>query len=303
MTQDNTTLDELLAAFEAHLKRRDRSAHTIVAYLADVRQFAAWFADHAGEPFALDAVDERDVQDWRDQLAHDAKPTTVNRKLASLSMLYRWAGETRQIERDPTRYVNGLKETQTAPKAISKQNLNRILRQARKGGSKRDVALLEFLAATGLRASEVAGVKIGDLELGERSGWVTVRATKGKGRKERQVPVNARARGYLVEYLAERAGPDGELAPEEPLFLSQVGTAATPYVIWYTVKKYAGLAKVEDVSPHSFRHTVATRLVRDPEVDLVTAATYLGHSRLDTTMQYSRPSEEDLEAASERLGR
>ncbi|MBN1954181.1 MAG: tyrosine-type recombinase/integrase [Anaerolineae bacterium] len=216
MAQDNTALDDLLVAFEAHLKRRD-----------------------------------------------------------------------------PTRYVNGLKETQTAPKAISQQNLNRILRQARKGGSKRDVAFLEFLAATGLRASEVAGVKIGDLELGERSGWVTVRATKGKGRKERRVPVNARVRGYRVEYLAERAGLDGELGPTEPLFLSQLGTAAMPYAIWYAVKKYARLAGVEGVSPHSFRHTVASRLVRDPEVDRVAAAAYLGYSRLDTTMRYSRPSKED----------
>jgi len=67
------------------------------------------------------------------------------------------------------------------------------------------------------------------------------------------------------------------------------------------VKKYARPAGVEGVTPHTFRHTVATRLVRDPGVDLVTAATFLGHARLDTTARYSRPSEEDLEGAAETL--
>lgn len=75
----------------------------------------------------------------------------------------------------------------------------------------------------------------------------------------------------------------------------------TPYAIWYTVKKYAAQAGVENVSPHTFRHTVATRLVRNPNVDIVTAATFLGHSRLDTTARYSRPSDEDLENAAEEI--
>jgi hypothetical protein len=67
--------------------------------------------------------------------------------------------------------------------------------------------------------------------------------------------------------------------------------------VYYTVKNYAALASVENMSPHTFRHTVATQLVRDPEVDLVTAATFLGHGRLDTTARYSRPSVEDLAEA------
>ena len=75
----------------------------------------------------------------------------------------------------------------------------------------------------------------------------------------------------------------------------------SPYAIWAVVKKYANEAGVENVSPHAFRHTVATRLVRNPQVDLVTAATFLGHSRLDTTARYAQPSEEDLAKAAETL--
>jgi integrase/recombinase XerC len=311
MTQEKSYLEALLEDFQSHLEARGRSIHTLRAYLTDIRQFAAWFTDHTGEPFTMANVTEHDVQDWQDVLVADRKPATVNRKMASLSQLYHWAGAERHVERDPTRYIEWIREESTAPKAFKKREVNRILRQARKSGNKRDAALLELLAATGLRASEVAGLKIEDLELNDRSGWVTVRAAKGKGKKRRRVPVYARARRLLAEYLEEREqGAQGgeeqsrsSLSPGEPAFLSRKGGAITPYAVWYTVKKYADLADVKDATPHRFRHSVATRLVRDPDVDLVTAATYLGHSRLDTTMQYSRPSEEDLEAAADRLGR
>jgi site-specific recombinase XerD len=291
---ENATIEELLEQFHHHLEARDKSPHSIRAYLSDLRQFAAWFTEHTGEPFALGTITEYDVRDWRDHLAATMKPATVNRKLAALSALYRWAGETGQSEWDPTRYVNGIKQQPVAPKAMSKQDLTRILRAARKD-NKRDAALLEFLAATGLRASEVAGLTVGDVALNERSGWATVR---GKGRKQRKVPVHVRARQTLSEYLEDRDDP----ASDEPLFLSQKGGAITPYAVWYAVKKCAEMAGVEGVTPHTFRHTVATQLVRDPEVDLVTAATFLGHSRLDTTARYSQPSAEDLEKAANRLG-
>jgi integrase/recombinase XerC len=285
---------DVFRQFHTHLEARDKSPHSIRAYLSDLRQFAAWFAEHTGEFFALEGVTEYDVRDWRDHLAATMKPATVNRKLAALSALYRWAGESGQSKRDPTRYVNGIKQQPVAPKALSKQDLSRLLRAARKG-SRRDAALLEFLAATGLRASEVANLSVGDVALNERSGWVTVR---GKSRKRRRVPIHARARRALSEYLEERGAPTGD----EPLLLSQKGAAISSYAVWYTVKKYAALAQVEGVTPHTFRHTVATQLVRDPEVDLVTAATFLGHSRLDTTARYSRPSESDLARAAKRLG-
>ena len=134
--------------------------------------------------------------------------------------------------------------------------------------------------------------------MGERGGWVTVRF--GKGRKRRRVPIHLRARRVLNAYLEQEklADPADRAAhAAEPLFRSRAGEPLTPYALWYTVKKYARLAEVEGVTPHTFRHSVATRLVRDPQVDMVTAATFLGHSRLDTTARYSWPSEDDLARA------
>ena len=154
--------------------------------------------------------------------------------------------------------------------------------------------------AAGLRVSEIAALQMRDLDLGERHGWVRVRAPETKRRKERRVPVKVDARRVLQQYLDSRIVAQG-IAANDPISLSQKGGAMTPYAVWYTVKKYARLAGVEDVSPHNFRHTVATRLVRDSETDMVTAATFLGHSRLDTTARYSQSSEDDLAAAAERL--
>ena len=301
MTQDNAKIDVLLDGFQKWLIKRDRSAHSIRAYLSDVRQFAAWHVQHAGEPFAPAAVTDKHVQDWRDQLEDEAMPATVNRKLAALSTFFRWAIEAKLVTSDPTANIGGVEQQDIAPKALAEAAMNRILRKAKEGGNLRDHALLELLAATGLRAAEAAGLTLGDLSLGERSGWVTVRL--GKGRRRRRVPIHLRARKALIAYLEAQQLADAAARAAhaaEPLFRSQAGEPLTPYVLWYAVKKYARLAEVEGVTPHTFRHSVATRLVRDPEVDMVTAATFLGHSRLDTTARYSRPSEDDLARAAER---
>lgn len=304
MTQDNATTDTLLTDFATWLRSRGRSEHSLRAYRSDVSQFTIWFHQHTQELFSLTAVTDQDVVDWVDNLsrARHAMPATVNRKLAALSTFFRWAVEARLATSDPTTNITGVEQQSVAPKALSEDALNRILRKARESGNLRDHALLELLAATGLRAAEVASLTLGDLSLGERSGWVTVRL--GKGRRRRKVPIHLRARKVLNVYLqheqlaypATRAVHAGE-----PLFRSRAGEPLTPYALWYTVKKYARLAGVEGVTPHTFRHSVATRLVRDPEVDMVTAATFLGHSRLDTTARYSRPSEDDLARAAERV--
>ncbi len=302
MTQDNTITGVLLESFEKWLARHDRSAHSIRAYLSDVRQFIYWYGDQAREPFRPADVDEEIVQGWRDHLQCEAMPATVNRKLAALSTFFRWSIEAKLTTDDPTANVNGVEQQAVAPKALTEATMNRILRKAKESGNLRDHALLELLAATGLRASEAAGLTIGDLALGERSGWVTVRM--GKGRRRRKVPIHLRARKALMSYLEHEklAEPEARAAHAgEPLFRNRAAEPLTPYALWYTVKKYARLAEVAGVTPHTFRHSVATRLVRDPETDIVTAATFLGHSRLDTTARYSQPSEEDLTHAAERM--
>lgn len=304
MTQDNATADTLLGDFATWLKSRGRSEHSLRAYRSDVNQFTIWFHQHTQELFSLAAVTDQDVVDWVDHLSRvgHAMPATVNRKLAALSTFFRWAIEAKLVASDPTANINGVEQQDIAPKALTEAAMNKILRKAKEGGNLRDHALLELLAATGLRAAEAASLTLGDLSLGERSGWVTVRL--GKGRRRRRVPIHLRARKALIAYLEAQQLADAAARADraaEPLFRNRAGEPLTSYALWYTVKKYARLAEVEAVTPHTFRHSVATRLVRDPQVDLVTAATFLGHSRLDTTARYSRPNEDDLMQAANRI--
>ena len=253
-----------------------------------------WFEQVTGEPFSPADTDWHDLQDWRNQAEKDFKPATVNRRISSLKTFFAFALEQGLTSNDPTQRLKGIEQQALAPKALTADEVKRILRRARKDNL-RDWAILELLAATGLRVSEVAALTRDDLTLSGKSSWVNVRM--GKGKKTRRVPVHERAAEVLKEFQ-ETEADKGESAP---LFSSRLKKPMTPYAIWGVVKKYAADAGVEHVSPHSFRHTVATRLVRNPQVDLVTAATFLGHSRLDTTARYSQPNDDDLKKAAEAL--
>jgi integrase/recombinase XerC len=279
--------------FQTWLESRDNSSKSIRAYLSDLRQFMDWYRQATGEDFSPMEVDWRDLQEWRNAAEKTFKPSTVNRRISSLKTFFAFAIEQGWVTADPTRRLKGVEQQALAPKALAEDDLKRILRKARKANL-RDWAILELLAATGLRVSEAAALLRSNLELNGKAGWVTVKM--GKGKKTRRVPVNEKAAEVLKEYLGAET-----ISSESPLFSSRLKKPMTPYAIWGVVKKYAADAGVEHVSPHSFRHTVATRLVRNPNIDLVTAATFLGHSRLDTTARYAQPNEEDLAKAAETL--
>lgn len=157
----------------------------------------------------------------------------------------------------------------------------------------RNAAVAAMLFESGLRASELCALRLGDVVLSERKGKLIVR---GKGEKAREVPLNAEAREALQEWLAARPA-----APEDRLFIGRRGPL-TASGVWRIVAEYARKAGLEDVHPHVLRHTFATRLLREAGADLVTVAELLGHESLNTTARYTRPSEKDLRAAVERLG-
>lgn len=147
--------------------------------------------------------------------------------------------------------------------------------------------------SNGLRVSELANLKLGDLLLTERKSTLTVRA--GKGTKQRTLPLNKDARQVLEQWLAVRPPIAADM-----LFAGQRGEPMRPRSAQIAVSRLARLAGLPDVTPHTLRHTFAKSLV-DNGVTLEKVATLLGHESLDTTRLYVTPGERDLEEAVERL--
>ena len=282
-----TDLDSILDSFRLFLQGQHAAFHSTRAYLGDVKAFAIWFEGFTKETFDPASTVRRDLLDWRDELARTFKPATVNRKLSSLRIFFDWAGRQGLITSDPTSRVRGLRPPPPEFEAPNEAAVEKILQLARLRGNARDRALLELLAATGLRLTELVALRRSDLELGEASAWLNVPACKG--RRMRRIPVSVRARVALKEYLAEREG----IEKESPLFLTRQGKAMTAYAVWYAVKKYAAETETKEVSPRSLRNVLVAKLAADPRVGLVSAAAFLGQNRLEVLARHVQA--EDLQ--------
>jgi integrase/recombinase XerC len=276
------------------LRRQEASARTIENYRSDLARFAAWFAQTVGKPFAAAAVTPTDVREYKAYLQHIEKrqPATVNRRLAGLRKFFAWAASTGHIAEAPTRQVKGLGAVQPAPKALTKREADKLLREVEQAHNKRDVAVLRLLRHTGLRVSELCNLRLGDITMSARAGQAVVRS--GKGNKYRAVPLNVPTRAAIREYLDVRPK-----TTDDQLFIGQRGPLKSEGVE-DLVKKYAYHAGLSGVTPHVLRHTFGKQLL-DSGVNLVTVAALMGHSRLETTALYTQPSARDLAQAVDRL--
>ncbi|MEW6287052.1 MAG: tyrosine-type recombinase/integrase [Chloroflexota bacterium] len=280
--------------FEAFLREQDRSPVTVRGYLADLRAFARWFEQTNGKALRVEDVTPADVREYRGflQTVRRAGAATVRRHLMALRQFCRWGMAAGRIERDPTAQVKLPRDEKIAPGWLTKQEQYRLVREAERAMSAadtptrkmlavRDLSLLVFLLNTGLRIAEVCALTAEDVQMGERSGWVTVRG--GKGSKSRKVPLNAESRKALRMWLDERGEEAGSLF------------ALTPSGAYRRLAELGRRAGVE-VHPHALRHTLAKNLV-DAGAGLHEVAALLGHSSLNTTRVYVTPGERDLERA------
>ncbi len=198
-----------------------------------------------------------DLAHFRQHLSRDRgmKPASVNRKLEALRRFCRWAHAARKLR---INVAAGLKLKRvprgTRPKGLAASEVQALLRvagQSRRSLAQRNYALVQLLLQAGLRVSEAAALRIGDLEIRERHGKVHIR---GKGEKERDVPLNATARRALQNYLDERrdAGADA------PVFLSEGGALSVRSMqsLVSELARRARIARVP-VSAHTLRHTFA----------------------------------------------
>jgi integrase/recombinase XerD len=219
---------------------------------------------------------------------------TLQRKVACLRSFYRHLRREGVIAHDPTAELRGPRRVQRLPQVLTREEVDHLLEQPRGNDppALRDRALLELMYACGLRVSEAIGLHVGDLDLDG-----AILQARGKGNKERLVPVGRRALAAVRAYL-ERGRPRlVGLRPEPHLFVNQRGLGLTRQGLYKIVQGHARTAGLADrMSPHTLRHTFATHLLAGG-CDLRSLQEMLGHADLATTQIYTHLSAERLKEA------
>jgi integrase/recombinase XerC len=277
-----------ITLFLAELARRGASKHTLRSYGSDLEQFVAYFEPHDADPPALERLDLPLLREWLASL-YDAglNPVSIRRKVASLRALFKFLLFEGVIDRNVTSRLRIPKTGQRLPAVMSAEKTGQLLDGATPFAKERDLALLEVMYGCGVRVSELVGIDLENLDLA--AGWLRVR---GKGNKEREVPLAGMAAQAVERYLAVRHVMSGQRA----LFLNSKGTRLGDREVRRIVKKYALLALGDSsIHPHSFRHAYATHLLSDG-ADLRAIQELLGHARLSTTQKYTQVSLRDLMA-------
>jgi integrase/recombinase XerD len=285
--------EHLVLDFLAYLEfERGLSRNTLEAYRTDLLQFGR-FLDERGVS-AVEA-ESADVADFLTGLASGdgkaASPATIHRKAACLRSFYRHLRREGVRESDPTATLSAPRRGRKLPQVLTRGEVESLLSQPRgtEPAALRDRALLELMYACGLRASEAIGLEVGDVDL--EDGMLRAR---GKGSKERVVPIGQNALRALRAYL-ERGRPGlVKGRPERGLFVNFRGGALTRQGLYKIVRRHAQTAGLADrMSPHTLRHTFATHLLAGG-CDLRSVQEMLGHADVSTTQLYTHLSSERL---------
>jgi len=264
----------LLPGIMADFLNSVSSENTRETYERSLRVFSQWYRGTYGEDVDWPLLTNVEVKEFISylQVNKHLSAASVNTYLAALRSFLQFINHPLKIR--------GPRQTRKPVHALSARELGRLLAAAE--SNPRDFAILNLMARAGLRVGEVVALEIDDIELGERSGWLTVR--RGKGNKERRVPISADARRALRSWLNVRPKTESRL-----LFLSRSMGPLSPRDVQRMTAEYARRAKLQGVTPHTLRHTFATRAV-EAGVDLATLQAILGHESINTTGRYLHPS-------------
>ena len=270
------------------------AALTLAAYRRDLAMFHTWLLQRGGP--TLLQVSESDLQAYFADRHAQTRATTANRRLTVFRRFFHWLLRERLIQADPTARVLSARQPLRVPKGMSEAEVEALLAapDAETVLGQRDRAMLELMYASGLRVSELVGLRRVDLLDGDQ-----VLRVLGKGSKERLVPYGQQAADVLAIYL-NQARPQllGERI-ESALFLTsrgpRKGQAMSRIMFWNLVRKYALQAGIDrPLSPHTLRHAFATHLLNHG-ADLRAVQMLLGHADISTTTIYTHIARERLQ--------
>lgn len=285
-----------LKAFLDHLaKERQVSPNTVRAYGRDLEQFVEFLDRHTGGSWTFATVDRLGIRGFLGELQRRGlAKRSMARALSAVRALYRFLQNEEGLEQSPVRSTKAPRLEKHLPGYLDRTRTEALFdaaeaRVSTDDAGQRDLAILELFYSSGLRLSELTGLNLHDLDL--LSDQVKVR---GKGRKERLVPLGSRASRVLRRYLevreplARRQGAD-----KQALFLNPRGRRLTPRSVQRLVHKAFEAIGVDGLKTHSLRHTFATHLL-DAGADLRAVQELLGHANLATTQIYTHTSVERL---------
>jgi integrase/recombinase XerD len=266
------------------------AANTLAAYRRDLVAWADWLA-LAGR--AIDAAQESHLLAYTAARHAGTRASSANRRLTVFKRYYRWALREGHVGADPTLRLAAARAPARLPKTLSEAQVEALLAapDATTPLGRRDRAMLELLYASGLRVSELVGLK--SVRVGLAEGVLRV---TGKGAKERLVPFGEAAHAALKDYLADARGAILGRRTSDALFVTARGGAMTRQMFWNLVKRYAAAAGIAvPISPHTLRHAFATHLLNHG-ADLRAVQLLLGHADISTTTIYTHVARERLRA-------
>ncbi|WP_372826883.1 site-specific tyrosine recombinase XerD [Polaromonas sp.] len=266
------------------------SRNTLQAYRRDLMLFSQWLARHGK---MLNGAGEADLHAYFGERHAQTKATSANRRLTVFKRYFRWALRERFISADPTLKLQSARQALRVPKLMSEAQVEALLAAPDEDAplGLRDRAMLELLYASGLRVSELVGLKT--FHVGMNEGVLRV---MGKGSKERLVPFGQVARQAIERYLSGARPAILSGQQTDDLFVTARGSGMTRVMFWMLVKKYALRAGIHSpLSPHTLRHAFATHLLNHG-ADLRAVQMLLGHADISTTTIYTHVARERLKA-------
>ena len=288
-------MDDLIEQFIHYLKvERNASPHTLRNYRSDLLQFRQFLSGkEPAAPVAVQSIDSLQIRNFLAFLFEkESEKSSAARKLAAIRSFFKFMRREGVLAGNPAATVSTPKQPKRLPRIMTEEEINQFLdtvaRESETGNAAftRDRAILELLYASGLRVSELVGLDLRSVNLGEG-----VLVARGKGQKDRMVPFGSKARNALLNYLQVREKILQDAKASSPaLFLNVRGKRLTTRSIHRIVKHYVGAfgPKIH-VSPHGLRHAFASHLLAEG-ADLRAIQEMLGHASLSTTQKYTQIS-------------
>ena len=273
---------------------RNYSAHTVNSYATDLRKFMDFLEETGeaeGDVFDMERIDADIVRQWMIKMVKQPlSATSVNRKLSALQSFFTYAVRQGVIQKNPLQLVNGPKKPKPIPYFIKEKEINSLLDDIPEDSGfeqVRNQLILELFYETGIRRSELVGIKDADVDTEAMILKVT-----GKRNKQRLIPFAERLKKMILYYIYVRAREVGE--ESMAFFVRKDGRPVTTAIVYHIVKKQlASIPTLSKRSPHVLRHTFATSMLNDGAT-MSAVRDLLGHSSLASTSIYTHVTFEEL---------